>query len=392
MRSPREISINNSEISRNEVLARDLAAVELPLLDVENSLESVASDATGPLTTSSRIPFPDPQAWRTQFQESIRDVPTLLQRLQLDANIQLATTSIQESFPLLVTASFLARMKPGDPHDPLLRQVLPIAVENELTPGDALDAVGDLNSREHPGLLHKYQGRVLLILSPVCAIHCRYCFRRHYPYAQDPHTLEDWNKTFEAIAQDPSIHEVILSGGDPLMLSDRRLTEIFNRLEQIPHLTRIRIHSRLPIVLPDRVQRPLIEIMTNTRLQTWMVVHANHPHEIAGDCTEALRRLVTSGIPTLNQAVLLRGINDQVDVLEALCEKLINLGVQPYYLHQRDKVQGTGHFEVAMETGLKLIEELRLRLPGFAVPQYMQEIKGMGSKVEMKHSTFTHIN
>ena len=195
--------------------------------------------------------------------------------------------------------------------------------------------------------------------------------------------MADWEPAIQAIEQDTSVHEVILSGGDPLMLPDERLAELVERLEQVEHLTRLRIHSRLPIVLPDRVTPELIELLRGSRLQPIVVVHANHPHEIADECRESLRLLVRSGIPTLNQAVLLRGINDTAEALTGLCERLIDLGVLPYYLHQLDRVAGTAHFEVPEPRGLELIAELRKRLPGYAVPQLVREIAGAQSKTPL---------
>ncbi len=324
--------------------------------------------------------------WRRSLSTAIRDVATLLRELELPADMADSTSEATHSFPVLVPRSFLARMRVGDPHDPLLRQVLPVAEESHDTPGFVIDAVDDQAARVAPGLLHKYEGRVLLIAAGSCAVNCRYCFRRHYPYGEEPRRLDDWEPAISAIERDSTIHEVILSGGDPLLLPDERLAVLVERLEQIEHLTRLRIHSRLPIVLPDRVNPELIELLRGSRLQPIMVVHANHPHEIAGDCAEALRRLVRCGIPTLNQAVLLRGVNDHADTLADLCERLVDLGVLPYYLHQLDRVAGTAHFEVPEATGLELIAQLRTRLPGYAVPQFVREVAGQASKMPITPS------
>ena len=319
-------------------------------------------------------------SWRRSLATAIRDVESLVRELELPEEYATSAIEAAKSFPVLVPRSFLARMRVGDPHDPLLRQVLPVADESFSSPGFVLDAVDDQAARVAPGLLHKYEGRVLLIAAGSCAVNCRYCFRRHYPYGEEPRRLDDWEPAISAIERDSTIHEVILSGGDPLLLPDDRLAVLVQRLEQIEHLTRLRIHSRLPIVLPDRVNPELIELLRGSRLQPIMVVHANHPHEIAGDCAEALRRLVRSGTPTLNQAVLLRGVNDHADVLADLCERLVDLGVLPYYLHQLDRVAGTAHFEVPEATGLELIAQLRTRLPGYAVPQFVREVAGEASK------------
>lgn len=321
--------------------------------------------------------------WRRSLATAIRDVEGLVRALELPAAFAQSALAAVKSFPVLVPRSFLARMRVGDPHDPLLRQVLPVAEESLPVPGFVIDAVDDQAARIAPGLLHKYQGRVLLMAAGSCAVNCRYCFRRHYPYSDEPRRMNDWEPAIQAIEQDTSVHEVILSGGDPLMLPDERLAALIERLERVEHLTRLRIHSRLPIVLPDRVTPELIELLRGSRLQPIMVVHANHPHEIADDCAEALRMLVRSGIPTLNQAVLLRGVNDDANVLADLCERLIDLGVLPYYLHQLDRVVGTAHFEVPEARGLEFIAELRKRLPGYAVPQLVREIAGAPSKTPL---------
>ena len=279
--------------------------------------------------------------------------------------------------------SFLKRMQPGDVHDPLLRQVLPLAEEDAEVPGFTIDALDEAQFRKAPGLLHKYAGRALLVLTGACAVHCRYCFRRHYPYSQEPKRLDDWEPAFVAIEQDESIREVLLSGGDPLMLTDERLAAVVRRLEAIPHLRRLRIHTRLPIVLPNRVTWELIDLLTSTRLTPVVVVHANHPAELVADCALALRQLTQASVMVLNQAVLLRGINDSVEVLAGLSERLIELGIKPYYLHQLDRVSGAAHFEVPEETGRRLIHELRRKLPGYAVPQYVREIPHEPFKVPL---------
>ena len=319
-------------------------------------------------------------SWKRSLASAIRDVESLVRELDLPEAYATSAIQAAESFPVLVPRSFLSRMQVGNPLDPLLRQVLPVAKESVSVPGFVVDAVDDEAAKLSPGLLQKYHGRVLLMAAGSCAVNCRYCFRRHYPYSAEPHRMSDWEPAIQAIERDSTIREVILSGGDPLMLPDERLTELVERLEQIEHLTRLRIHTRLPIVLPDRVTPELLDLLRGIRLQPVMVVHANHPHEIAGDCAEALRTLVRSGIPTLNQAVLLRGINDEVETLAELCERLIDLGVIPYYLHQLDRVAGTAHFEVPEATGLELIEKLRKRLPGYAVPQFVRELAGEASK------------
>lgn len=212
------------------------------------------------------------------------------------------------------------------------------------------------------------------------AVHCRYCFRRHFSYDSVPRSVDDWEPALAEIAADPSIHEVILSGGDPLTIVDEVLANLASRLATIPQLRRLRIHSRLPIVIPERVTESLLGWLRGTRLTPIVVVHANHPAEIDSHVAEALGRLVDGGVPVLNQAVLLRGVNDHADVLADLCERLVDLRVMPYYLHQLDKVVGAAHFEVAEDVGRAMIAELRARLPGYAVPSYVRETAGESSK------------
>ena len=320
------------------------------------------------------------KSWHDSLAEAIRDPDQLLERLQLPESLREAAQRAAEQFAVMVPQSYINRMRLGDPDDPLLRQVLPLSDELLDVAGFVEDAVGDHEARAVPGLLQKYAGRVLLITTGACAVHCRYCFRRHYPYGDEPHRLDDWEPAIEAIAADETVHEVLLSGGDPLMLTDRRLADLIVRLEAIPHLRRLRLHSRLPIVLPNRVTSELVELLTQSRLTPIMIVHANHPNEVVDDCEEALRILVRSGITTLNQAVLLRGVNDSVETLAELCERLIDAGVIPYYLHQLDRVRGAAHFEVEEARGREIIAELRQRLPGYAVPEYVREEAGLPYK------------
>jgi len=318
--------------------------------------------------------------WHSALTRAVRDVDTLFDRLHLPIEHKEPARRACELFPLMVTESYLARMIAGDWNDPLLRQVLPVGAEFLTQPGFTSDAVDDAAAHRAPGLLQKYTGRVLLIATGACAIHCRYCFRRSYPYGEGTRKLDDWEPALVEIEKDESIQEVILSGGDPLMLTDERLGAMLARLEKIEHLQRIRLHSRLPIVLPNRMTSGLIELLTASRLTPILVVHANHPQEIADDCANVLQKIVRSGVPTLNQSVLLRGVNDSADVLTELSERLVNLGVMPYYLHQLDHVTGTAHFEVDDTTAIAIVSQLRERLPGYAVPQLVRELPGELSK------------
>ena len=322
-------------------------------------------------------------SWHSALASAIRDPAELLERLGLPTSLLEDASRAASRFPLMVTESFLRRIEHGNLNDPLLRQILPLGDELRSPPGFMADAVGDANARVVPGLLHKYHGRALLIATGACAIHCRYCFRREYPYGDEPRRLSDWQPALDALAADESITEVILSGGDPLMLTDARLRELIELLGGISHLSRLRIHSRLPIVLPERMTDALLSVLTETRLRCIFVVHANHANELSPDCAAALRSLIESGITVLNQAVLLRGINDSTAAQFDLCESLINLGVMPYYLHALDRVAGTAHFEASESTGLTIIKELRERLPGYAVPNFVREVAGAGSKTPL---------
>jgi EF-P beta-lysylation protein EpmB len=317
------------------------------------------------------------------MKEAVRDVDELCQLLELPSAFAAQAIRASQQFPLFVPRPFLARIRRGDPHDPLLRQVLPLEAETIAAPGFTADPVGDLSASLQPGLLQKYYGRVLMVTTGACAVHCRYCFRRHFPYTLAPRSVADWLPAIEQIEADDSIHEVIFSGGDPLTLVDRLLAQLAERLEQIPHLRRIRIHTRLPIVIPERVTAELIDWLTGTRLTPIMVVHVNHPAEIDAAVVAALAKLSAAGIPLLNQAVLLGGINDDAEVLSELSLRLIDLHVFPYYLHQLDRVAGAAHFEVPVERGRQIIAEMQRRLPGYAVPRYVQEIAGRDHKVDL---------
>jgi EF-P beta-lysylation protein EpmB len=335
--------------------------------------------------------------WQRELAQAVRTVDELLRRVGLNPaglplnhvaeqfGLEFADSEMLQRFSVLVPENFISRMTHADPHDPLLRQVLPLAAESQTNPGFTADAVGDLDARRAPGVLQKYAGRVLLIAASACAIHCRYCFRREYPYAVEPRRLDDWQPALEMISRDSSISEVIFSGGDPLMLSDSRLRVLCQAIDSIPHIERIRFHTRLPIVLPSRITTELISLLIELRSQPILVVHANHANEIVGDCARVLRSLVRQGFPVLNQTVLLSGINDSVDSLESLCRKLINVGVMPYYLHQLDRVSGTTHFEVDRLRGVELIRQLAARLPGYAVPRYVEEISGEPNKSAISH-------
>jgi EF-P beta-lysylation protein EpmB len=322
-------------------------------------------------------------AWQRALADVIRDPQVLLLQLNLDAALLPAARRAARLFPLRVTGSFASRMRPGDPRDPLLRQVLPLDAELTAAPGDLDDPVGDGAALIAGGVLHKYHGRALLVATGACAIHCRYCFRRHFPYAAANASADGWEAAVAYLAVHPEISEVILSGGDPLTLTDRRLASLVSALAAIPHLRRLRIHSRLPVVLPERIDDALLDWLTGTRLQPVMVVHANHGNEIDATVTAAVARLRARGVAVFNQAVLMRGVNDRVDVLADLSEQLFDADVVPYYLHLLDRVRGAAHFEVPLPEALRLHAGLSARLPGYLVPRLVREEAGAPAKTRL---------
>jgi EF-P beta-lysylation protein EpmB len=282
---------------------------------------------------------------------------------------------------MLVPRGYAALMERSDPNDPLLRQVLPVAQELESPRGFCADPLGERAAVRTPGLLQKYRGRVLLLATGACAIHCRYCFRRHFTYGGDLAHPERATAAIAGLAQDHSVSEVILSGGDPLMLDDQALAALVGGLEAIPHLRRLRLHTRLPIVLPSRITDGLCHTLMCTRLQPIVVVHTNHARELGTASRDALGRLRKIGIPVLNQSVLLRGVNDDTGRLADLSEALFQCGVLPYYLHLLDRVAGAAHFDVDEAVALQLLERLRTLLPGYLVPRLVREVEGRPYKV-----------
>lgn len=318
--------------------------------------------------------------WQRALARAIADPRELLALLELDQRLPLPSDPAALAFPLRVPRGFAARMAVGDPDDPLLRQVLPLDAEGRLLPGYSHDPLQELEAMPVPGLLHKYQGRVLLTLTGACAIHCRYCFRRHFPYSDANPSINQWDAALDYIRSRPDIREVLLSGGDPLSLSDRRLAALARELDAIPHLERLRIHTRLPVVLPERVDDDLLGWLGTGRLTRVMVIHANHAREIDGTVSAALGALAGVGVRLLNQAVLLRGVNDHADRLAELSETLIRGGVMPYYLHLLDPVAGAAHFTVPADEALRLLAELQARLPGYLVPRLAREDPAAASK------------
>jgi len=313
--------------------------------------------------------------------EAVRDPEELCRLLHLDSAVAATAKQSHGGFPLLVPRGFVARMEPGNRFDPLLLQVLPVAEELVQRADYSADPLAEQESLRAPGLVQKYAGRALLLATGACAINCRYCFRRSFPYGENGATQAGMAAAVEAIASDSTISEVILSGGDPLLLDDDRLGRLVDSLAAIPTLRRLRIHSRLPIVLPSRITERLVEILARSRLTAVLVVHANHAAELDASVAGAVRRLSAGGTLLLNQSVLLRGVNDSVAALAELSERLVDLGILPYYLHLLDRVQGAAHFDLPWKNAAALHKNLRDLLPGYAVPRLVREVPGEPAKV-----------
>lgn len=320
------------------------------------------------------------ESWQYELAEAITDPGQLLEALALDPALLTPALAAAARFRLRVPRSFVARMRRGDAHDPLLRQVLPIGEELIDAEGYSGDPLGESAANRAPGLLHKYRGRALLVTTGACAVHCRYCFRREFPYEAQVSDSGRWNEAIAAIAADTSIEEIILSGGDPLSLSNPRLAGLTARLAAIPHLRRLRVHTRTPVVLPARVDEGLTAWLRALPWPVVIVVHANHAQEIDRPVAAAFQRLHAAGARLLNQSVLLAGVNDSADALATLSTTLFDAGVLPYYLHLLDRVRGASHFDVPEARARALMREIRARLPGYLVPRLVREEAGAPGK------------
>ena len=308
-----------------------------------------------------------------KWQTSLKSASLKPQSLKFDAEADAL-------FKLKIPPHFLKKIDFSNPKDPLLLQVLPQAAETLNTPGYVTDVLQEQQANVMPGMLHKYHGRVLFITSPNCAINCRYCFRREFPYAENTPGKAGWQKALDYIRQDASITEVILSGGDPFTLTDASLLFLIEQLNTIPHLTRLRFHTRVPVVMPERFTDELLQTLNQIRLQRILVIHSNHPKEIDQPVTDVLAQLKKLNFTLLNQAVLLKGVNDNADTLIQLSETLFAAGALPYYLHLLDKVKGVAHFDVDVKKAKHLIQEIAKQLPGYLVPKLVQEQPGMPYK------------
>ncbi len=338
-----------------------------------------------PATSQSTHP-PD---WRRQWRDAIVDPHALLAELGLNQLRDRLPSAPMHHFGLRVPRAFVARMRRGDAGDPLLRQVLPMDCENAVVAGFGLDPVGDLAARAGigEGVLHKYAGRALLIATGSCAVHCRYCFRRHFPYADEIAARDGWASSVDWLRGHPEIDEVILSGGDPLSLATHKLAELTDALRELPHIATLRIHTRLPVVLPARVDRELVAWLESLDFSKVIVIHANHAQEFDAEVDSALRQMRNAGCVLLNQSVLLRGVNDSVAVLADLSRRLLRSGVTPYYLHALDAVAGAAHFAVDDAHAVELVDEMRRQLPGYLVPRLVREVEGAASKTPLSGRT-----
>ncbi len=317
--------------------------------------------------------------WQQQLSNSFNTINALCDYLAINPE-DIVSEQAGKNFPLRVPRGFADCMEKGNLNDPLLKQVLPMAAEIQFFAGFSDDPVGDLTAMKTAGVIHKYQGRALFIVTGSCAVHCRYCFRRNFPYAQFQLTQKKQQDALIYLQDNPDISEIILSGGDPLLLSDFKIAQLFSEFEKIPHLKRVRIHSRLPIVLPARITPQLLETFTQSSKSVVMVVHCNHANELSAQVKSVCQKMQATQLTLLNQAVLLRGVNDSLPALKTLSETLHEAGILPYYLHLLDKANGVGHFEVPEAEAIGLMKQLQSCLPGYLVPKLAREEAGAAAK------------
>ncbi|WP_461538860.1 EF-P beta-lysylation protein EpmB [Spongorhabdus nitratireducens] len=321
--------------------------------------------------------------WQEALSQVISDPVELLNLLDLDPALLEGAQQGSSAFKLWAPRPYVARIQRGDINDPLLKQVLPVSAELEHQPGYSMDPLGEKPKNQQAGVIHKYRDRLLFIISNTCAVNCRFCFRRHFPYDENRLNREQWQEALDYVRNDTEISEVIFSGGDPLALNDQRLGWIVDGLASIPHVQRLRIHTRFPIMIPQRITEEMLDWFARTRLQPIMVLHCNHANEINEDVIEAIQRLKQAGVTLLNQTVLLKGVNDTVDDLEKLSRTLFQNGVLPYYLHLLDKVQGAAHFDMEQEAAQRLVGKLAARCSGYLVPKLVREVAGVPAKTTL---------
>ena len=328
------------------------------------------------------IPIAQKQSWQQQLSNMITSAEELLNLLGLTPEQVGYAEPAAESFGVRVPRAFAARMQHNRPDDPLLQQVLPIQAELIAAAGYSADPLQETTSSSNPlpGVIHKYRSRVLLLSAGSCAVHCRYCFRRHFPYTDNQNSRSQWQQALTYIKNKPQINEVILSGGDPLMSSDRFLDELVSNIAAIPSIKRLRLHTRLPVVIPDRITDQLVNALQRENLKTLVVIHANHAQEIGPELSAAMATLKQAGFTLLNQSVLLAGVNDTSDALAELSESLFDAHVLPYYLHLLDKVDGAQHFHISDRKALQLHHQMAAKLPGFLLPKLVRETAGGQAK------------
>ncbi|NOI83439.1 EF-P beta-lysylation protein EpmB [Vibrio tubiashii] len=322
------------------------------------------------------------QNWLKQLANGISDPAKLLEQLEIDPKPWQDGFAARKLFAQRVPQSFVDRMEKGNPYDPLLRQVLPLSEEFEVHPGYSNDPLEEQNNAI-PGLLHKYRNRALMIVKGGCAVNCRYCFRRHFPYDENKGSKSVWQQSLEYVTQHPEINEIILSGGDPLMAKDEELLWLIDHIADIKHIKRLRIHSRLPVVIPDRITQALIQMLGETRLQVVLVTHINHAQEINQELRDRLSHLKQAGVTLLNQGVMLKGVNDSVEFQVDLSNALFDAGILPYYIHVLDKVQGAAHFYISDQEAKAIMAGLMERVSGYLVPKLTREIGGRTSKTPL---------
>ncbi|MFK7816989.1 MAG: EF-P beta-lysylation protein EpmB [Gammaproteobacteria bacterium] len=357
-----------------------MSSSNTPILARDRSSSHTKDQQVASAKIRPSINKPSLSNWQLEYKTSITNVELLCQALGLEIEQLPISYHANKQFQLRAPQSYVKRMQHNNPNDPLLLQVLPTSNEETHVDGYLKDPVGDLQSIKSPGLLHKYNGRALLLATSRCAIHCRYCFRRHFPYSIQNPRSDSWAQTIQELQRDQSISEVILSGGDPLVLDDSELKKLIAKLEPIAHIKRLRIHTRLPVVIPNRINDELLNWISSTRLQIIMVLHVNHANEINTEMHERLQKLKDINCTLLNQSVLLKNINDQSTSLINLSESLFSAGVLPYYLHLLDKVEGAAHFDVSEDNAQTLMREISKHLPGYLVPKLVREIASEQSK------------
>jgi EF-P beta-lysylation protein EpmB len=332
------------------------------------------------LTKPAKQPINIYSDWKSELSNCISSIDQLLQLLGLSSKDLNASQLASQGFSIKVPLHYAELMEYGNPEDPLLKQVLPIEAELNQDPSFSVDPVNESEYNPVPGIVHKYRNRVLMIISPNCAINCRYCFRRHFPYQENRQSKQQWLQALDYLKDRPEINEVIYSGGDPLAANDNFLSWLTQQIETIKHIKRLRIHSRLPVVIPSRIDTQLLTWLSSSQLKPTMVLHINHANEIDVKLCQSVEKLKTAGITVLNQSVLLKGVNDSSQALINLSEKLFDAGIMPYYLHLLDPVQGASHFDIPVDKALKIFSHMQAELPGFLLPKLVQERAGEAGK------------